>query len=108
MKLLKLWDVKTGRRRVLHNHDGTVWAITASPDGQMIAITDGLIKVWNLNKNEYVPLCQQLDWTTSVRFSPDGQIVAGACNMERLNCGTSKQGNVSTLYPDINGCPCCS
>jgi len=23
---------------------------TASPDGQMIAITDGLIKVWNLNK----------------------------------------------------------
>jgi len=59
-------------------------------------------------QNEYVPLCQQLDWTTSVRFSPDGQIVAGACTMERLNCGTSKQGNVSTLYPDINGCPCCS
>jgi len=47
---LKLWDVKTGQcRRVLHNHDGTVWAITASPDGQMI-ILDGLIKVWNLNK----------------------------------------------------------
>jgi len=30
-QLLKLWDVKTGQcRRVLHNHDGTVWAITAS------------------------------------------------------------------------------
>jgi len=41
-------------------------------------------------KNEYVPLCQQLDWTTSVRFSPDGQIV-GACNN-----GTIKLWDVQT------------
>jgi len=54
-------------------------------------------------QNEYVPLCQQLDWTTSVRFSPDGQIVAGACNNGTIKLWDVQTGNVSTLYPDING-----
>jgi len=47
-------------------------------------------------QNEYVPLCQQLDWTTSVRFSPDGQIVRCLYN-GTIKLWDVQKGNVSTL-----------
>lgn len=91
-QFLKLWNIYTGQcYRRLHNRDGTVWAISVSPDQQTIALTDGTIKLWNLTTDELVPLGQQLDWTTSVRFSPDGQILAAACNN-----GTIKLWNLQT------------
>ncbi|MBD3884982.1 pentapeptide repeat-containing protein [Phormidium tenue FACHB-886] len=91
-QFLKLWDVQTGQCcRKLHNQDGTVWAISVSPDGGTIALTDGTIKVWNLDTDEVVPLNQQLDWTTTIRFSPDGKILAAACNN-----GTIKLWNLQT------------
>lgn len=91
-QLLKLWDVQTGQcRRLLHNRDGTVWAITVSLDGETIAMTDGTIKLWHLPTDEYVPLVDHLDWTTTVRFSPDGQLLAAGCND-----GTIKLWNVHT------------
>lgn len=91
-QLLKLWDVKTGQcNRSWHNREGTVWAITVSPDGETIAMTDGTIKLWHLPTDKYVPLVDHLDWTTTVHFSPDGQLLAAGCNN-----GTIKLWNVHT------------
>ena len=80
-QLLKLWNAQTGCcRRTLCNHDGTVWAITVSPDNETIAITDGAIKLWHLPTNQYVLLGDHQTWTTTLRFSPDGQLLATGCN----------------------------
>lgn len=80
-QLLKLWDIKTGCCcRMFHNRDGAIWSIAVSLDGETIAITDGTIKLWHLPTSEYFSLVDHLDWATTVRFSPDGQILAAGYN----------------------------
>lgn len=93
-QLLKLWDSRTGQcHRELHNQDGTVWAISASPDGQLLAFTDGIIKLWNPNTDALIVLNHQLDWTTNVRFSPDGRTLAAACNNGTIKLWNLETGN---------------
>jgi WD40 repeat protein len=80
-QLLKLWSVPTGQAcGMVHNPEGTVWAIAAHPDGRTIMLTDGSIKVWQRHTDYVVPFQPQFNWTTSLRFSPDGQWLADACN----------------------------
>ncbi len=99
-QLLKLWDVHTGEcRRWLHNSDGTVWVVSPSLDGQCIAFTDGTIKLWNLNTDEALPLNYQTDWITSVRFSPDGKILAAACNNGTIKLWNLQTGSYSITLP---------
>jgi WD40 repeat protein len=99
-QFLKLWDIQTGEcDRKLHNLDGTVWAISANPDGQRIAFTDGTIKLWNLSTDDCIPLNHQIDWTTSVRFSPDGRILAAACNNGTIKLWNLETGSYAIVLP---------
>ncbi|MBD1909393.1 MULTISPECIES: pentapeptide repeat-containing protein [unclassified Leptolyngbya] len=99
-QLLKLWDIHTGQcLRQLYNPDGTVWAVSASPDGQWLAFTDGTIKVWKLNADAAIPLNYQIDWTTNIRFSPDSQTLAAACNNGTIKLWNLETGNYWITLP---------
>ncbi|MBD2056747.1 hypothetical protein H6F88_12115 [Oculatella sp. FACHB-28] len=99
-QLLKLWNARTGRcLRSLYNPTGTVWAIAPSPDGQTIVITDGTIRVWNRDIDKLSILSRELDWTTNVRFSPDGEILACACNDGTIKLRNPYTGECFKLLP---------
>lgn len=101
-QLLKLWDRQGKCQRQIHNPDGTVWALSASPDGQTIAFTDGTIKLWSLHCDRPTVLSPQVDWTTNLRFSPDGQILAASCNSGVIKLWRLQtvEGSVQAFIPD--------
>lgn len=76
---IRLWDVASGQSiRKLDGHNGIVWGVAFSPDGQMLVSvsSDATAKIWDWRNGT---LLQSLDFPTevvSVSFSPDGQILA--------------------------------
>ena len=95
-----LWDVKAGRIvRRFEGHRGSVRSISFSPDGSiLVSGADDGLSVWNVKtgKRVKVLLANSAEWTegrsatagkrvgygsnditaTSIRFSPDGKVVA--------------------------------
>jgi len=76
---IRLWEVASGESiGTLDGHTGIVWALTFSPDGQMLVSvsSDATAKVWDWRA---VTLIKSLDFpgeVVSVSFSPDGQSLA--------------------------------
>ncbi len=76
---IRLWDVASGQNiGTLNGHDGIVWAVAFSLDGEMLASvsSDNTAKVWDWRKGT---LLKSLDFPSevvSVSFSPDGQSLA--------------------------------
>ncbi|GAA6618669.1 hypothetical protein [Scytonema sp. NUACC26] len=64
----------------LEGHHDIVWAVSFSPDGQLLASgsTDRTIKVWRRDGFLLQTLKGHKDAITSVTFSPDGQTLASA------------------------------
>jgi WD40 repeat protein len=76
---IRIWDVGSGELlRVLDQHTDIVWAITFSPDGQMLASVsaDGTGKIWDWRTGTVLNSFDFPDQVTSVTFSPDGQTLA--------------------------------
>ena len=49
MKTIKLWDVKTGRKKTLKGHSYWVFSVIYSPDGKTLASSDSkTIKLWDV------------------------------------------------------------
>jgi len=64
----------------LDRHEGEVYNVRFSPDGQTIATTseDGTVKLWNREGKELRTLRGHKNRVWGVRFSPDGQTIATA------------------------------
>jgi WD40 repeat protein len=79
-KIIKLWDVATGRKlKRLTGHTGEVRAVAFSPDGRMLASggIDKTIKLWNVDSGQELrSLAGHPDGARSVAFSPDGRTLA--------------------------------
>ena len=59
-------------------HQGIVYSVAFSPDGQIIVSSsyDKTVRLWDLKGNSISqPLRGHRGWVTSVAFSPDGQII---------------------------------
>jgi len=76
---IRLWDVASGESiGTLEGHSGIVWAVTFSPDGQMLASvsSDATAKIWDWRNGTLIKSLDFPNQVVSVSFSPDGQILA--------------------------------
>jgi WD40 repeat protein len=67
-------------RNSLKGHQGRIWSVNFSPDGQTIVSggSDGILKLWNHDGTEQMTTQGHQGVIWSVNFSPDGQtIVSG-------------------------------
>jgi WD40 repeat protein len=74
-----LWDPLTGKQlRVLPGSKRYVEALAFSPDGKLIAVSDGRVHLWDLESGKPKPIQPQLDerLSTKLTFSPDGKLLA--------------------------------
>ncbi|MBV8885687.1 MAG: WD40 repeat domain-containing protein, partial [Chroococcidiopsidaceae cyanobacterium CP_BM_RX_35] len=110
---IRIWDTANGKLlQTIKDSDvikdrGVIYGIDYSPDGKTIASTgyhDGNVKIWNLNgkllKIIKIPEQQQKNGNSdqkivsSVKFSPDGQILAWGSYDGTIKLWRVKEGNL--------------
>jgi WD40 repeat protein/mono/diheme cytochrome c family protein len=81
-KIIRLWDVATGKQvATLDGHGSEVGSLAYSPDGKALAAGsgDGTIKLWDTGTTkETATLKGHTGRVCSVAFSPDGKTLASA------------------------------
>ena len=81
-KLIKLWDVSSGKViRTLREHSDSVYAVGFSPDGKLLAsaAADRAVKLWDASTGRLLyTLGEPTDWVYAVAWSPDGRHLAAA------------------------------
>lgn len=114
---IKLWDLKTGKPRILTGNRKEVKSIAFSRDGSKLASgdRDGVTKIWDLQRINSQPKTFREAKTEvyAVAFSQDGQDIAtglsnGTIQIRRVNNGSVRrsflahQGGVSALVYSSN------
>jgi WD40 repeat protein/actin-like ATPase involved in cell morphogenesis/Flp pilus assembly protein TadD len=77
---VRLWHLPSGRcAHVLTGHTDSVWGVTFSPDGKLVASCgkDGTARLWQPGSGAHVrTLAGHADGVAEVAFSPDGKLLA--------------------------------
>ena len=81
-RTVRVWDLESGKSRVLGDHAGVVRSVAFSPDGRHLAsgADDRTVRVWDLMSGESRVLEGHADGVNSVAFSPDGRQLASSAN----------------------------
>ena len=95
-------------RNRLEGHEGLIWDISVSKDGQTIASAsyDGTVRLWKPDGTLLMPpIKAHSDRVLGVSFSPDGQILATASfdNTVKLWKANGKGGFETSPYQTIKG-----
>lgn len=81
-RLIKLWDVETGKElRTLKDHSDAVYGLAFSPDGLLLASAgaDRAVKVWDLaTGTRLYTLADATDWLYAITWRADGRHLAAA------------------------------
>ena len=78
---IRIYDVASGEvLRAFAGSDNSVFGVTVSPDGSLLATTSAfeeLVRVWDLENGGFVQEIKMADsLQVTMRFSPDGNILA--------------------------------
>jgi WD40 repeat protein len=82
-------------RNRLDGHNGAVFSVSLSPDGQLLASgsADGNIKLWDVETGKHLnTLTGHIDAVNVVSFSPDGKLLASASDSDN----TVRLWNIAT------------
>lgn len=92
---ISIWDVGTGRaRRTLAGHGDQVFAVTFSPDEQLLASgsADTTVKLWNTVTGRQALTTTGLGWVNAVAFSPDGRLFASGSGLDSISIAVKARG----------------
>jgi WD40 repeat protein len=81
-KTARLWDINNGRCLKKFAHQGPVWSVAFSPDGQRLVTgcEDGTVRLWNAPTGQSLdPGLRHPGGVVAVAFSPDGRILVTGC-----------------------------
>lgn len=86
---VRVWDLATGQEFHQLKHDGRVWAIDISPDGELVATTSGRedrsrIQSWNLETGERIWELPGDGHQADLAFSPNGKCLAVADSLHHV------------------------
>jgi tRNA A-37 threonylcarbamoyl transferase component Bud32 len=82
-------------------HDGTVWGITPSPDGKVVASAGryGVVKIWDAaSGREMRSLKGHTEEATCVVYSPDGHLLATGSEDHTVRIWDAKTGAEQLVY----------
>jgi RNA polymerase sigma factor (sigma-70 family) len=84
-KAIRLWDPATGNElRHIEGHEERVWSLAFAPDGKVLA-TGGAypspcpLRLWDAASGKELAALPQSGASFGLAFSPDGALLAGAC-----------------------------
>jgi WD40 repeat protein len=103
-KLIRLWDVETGKLiRELSGHGNAVSSLAFSPDDQTLASgsSDKTLRLWNVKTGALIRELQGFGGS-SIAFSPDGKMLAGDGANNAVNLWDTQTGNIVRAIPGPN------
>jgi RNA polymerase sigma factor (sigma-70 family) len=79
-RLIRLWDVATGRERQHLEHDAFALDLAFSPDGKLLGAAgpDGTLRLWDVAAGKLLHVLSSEAQAQCLAFSPDGQMVASS------------------------------
>ncbi len=99
-KLIKLWDVASGKEvRTLREHSDSVYGIAFNADGKLLAsvAADRAVKLWEAASGKLLyTLGEATDWVYALAWAPDGRrlAAAGADKSIRVWDVTAQEGRI--------------
>jgi WD40 repeat protein/transcriptional regulator with XRE-family HTH domain len=104
-ELIKIWDLESETViKTLPGHEGDVWSIEFSSDGQQLASggTDRTVRIWDIATGESLVLEGHTLAIEGLAFKPDGNWLATASDDQTMKIWDTETGE---LLRDVTGFP---